>query len=317
MKIPYLSASEYYKSIFGQKIYKISLDAGCTCPTRDGTKGTRGCIFCSAAGSGDFASSGKLSIQEQVKQAKSLVINKIPKRQREGAKFVAYFQSFTNTYGNQEALLATFNQAIAEPDIVGIAIATRPDCLNASFIQEIAQLRPPHYPEHQAFHISLELGFQTSKEQSVQFIRRGYENQCYVQAVKAIHAIAPQIHVVSHVIFGLPEETTEDMLNTVHYVLASETDGIKFTVLHILEHTDLAELWKAGQIQTLSQEAYFSLLKQALALVQEYTRKTQKPIVIHRLTGDGPKKILLAPLWTANKKKVLNDLKSFLTPALL
>lgn len=317
MKIPYLSASEYYKSIFGQKIYKISLDAGCTCPTRDGTKGTRGCIFCSAAGSGDFASSGKLSIQEQVKQAKSLVINKIPKRQREGAKFVAYFQSFTNTYGNQEALLATFNQAIAEPDIVGIAIATRPDCLNASFIQEIAQLRPPHYPEHQAFHISLELGFQTSKEQSVQFIRRGYENQCYVQAVKAIHAIAPQIHVVSHVIFGLPEETTEDMLNTVHYVLASETDGIKFTVLHILEHTDLAELWKAGQIQTLSQEAYFSLLKQALALVQEYTRKTQKPIVIHRLTGDGPKKILLSPLWTANKKKVLNDLKSFLTPALL
>ena len=317
MKIPYLSASEYYKSIFGQKIYKISLDAGCTCPTRDGTKGTRGCIFCSAAGSGDFASSGKLSIQEQVKQAKSLVINKIPKRQREGAKFVAYFQSFTNTYGNQEALLATFNQAIAEPDIVGIAIATRPDCLNASFIQEIAQLRPPQYPDNQAFHISIELGFQTSKEQSVQFIRRGYENQCYVQAVKAIHAIAPQIHVVSHVIFGLPEETPSDMLSTVQFVLASETDGIKFTVLHILEHTDLAELWKAGQIQTLSQEAYFSLLKQALPLVQEYTRKTQKPIVIHRLTGDGPKKILLAPLWTANKKKVLNDLKSFLTPALL
>lgn len=317
MKITYLSASEYYKSIFGQKIYKISLDAGCTCPTRDGTKGTRGCIFCSAAGSGDFASSRRLSIREQVEQAKSLVINKIPKSQRNQAKFVAYFQNFTNTYGNQEALLATFNQAIAEPDIVGIAIATRPDCLNASFIQEIAQLRPPHYPEHQAFHISLELGFQTSKEQSVQFIRRGYENQCYVQAVKAIHSIAPQIHVVSHVIFGLPEETTEDMLNTVHYVLASETDGIKFTVLHILEHTDLAELWKAGQIQTLSQEAYFSLLKQALALVQEYTRKTQKPIVIHRLTGDGPKKILLAPLWTANKKKVLNDLKSFLTPALL
>ena len=313
MKIPYLSASEYYKSIFGQKIYKISLDAGCTCPTRDGTKGTRGCIFCSAAGSGDFASSRRLSIQEQVKQAKSLVINKIPKRQREGAKFVAYFQSFTNTYGNQEALLATFNQAIAEPDIVGIAIATRPDCLNTSFIQEIAQLRPPQYPDNQAFHISIELGFQTSKEQSVQFIRRGYENQCYVQAVAAIHRLAPQIHVVTHVIFGLPEETTEDMLNTVHYVLDAETDGIKFTVLHILEHTDLAPLWKAGQVPTLSQEEYFSLLKQALALVQEYTKENEKPIVIHRLTGDGPKKILLAPLWTANKKKVLNDLKAFLS----
>ena len=312
MKIPYLSASEYYKSIFGQKIYKISLDAGCTCPTRDGTKGTRGCIFCSAAGSGDFASSGKLSIQEQVKQAKSLVINKIPKRQRNQARFIAYFQNFTNTYGNQTSLLAKFQEAIDSPDIVGISIATRPDCLPDHFIQAIAQLKPDHYPEHQAFHISLELGFQTSKEQSVQFIRRGYENQCYVQAVAAIHRLAPQIHVVTHVIFGLPEETPSDMLSTVQFVLASQTDGIKFTVLHILENTDLAPLWKAGQVPTLSQEEYFSLLKQALALVQEYTTKHENPIVIHRLTGDGPKKILLAPLWTANKKKVLNDLTAFL-----
>jgi radical SAM protein (TIGR01212 family) len=312
MKIPYLSASEYYKSIFGQKIYKISLDAGCTCPTRDGSKGTRGCIFCSAAGSGDFASSRRLSIREQVEQAKSLVINKIPKSQRNQAKFVAYFQNFTNTYGNQTALLAKFQEAIDSPDIVGISIATRPDCLPDHFIQAIAQLKPDHYPEHQAFHISLELGFQTSKEQSVQFIRRGYENQCYVQAVAAIHRLAPQIHVVTHVIFGLPEETPSDMLSTVQFVLASQTDGIKFTVLHILENTDLAPLWKAGQVPTLSQEEYFSLLKQALALVQEYTTKHENPIVIHRLTGDGPKKILLAPLWTANKKKVLNDLTAFL-----
>lgn len=312
MKIPYLSASEYYKSIFGQKIYKISLDAGCTCPTRDGSKGTRGCIFCSAAGSGDFASSRRLSIRAQVEQAKSLVINKIPKSQRNQARFIAYFQNFTNTYGNQTALLAKFQEAIDSPDIVGISIATRPDCLPDHFIQAIAQLKPAHYPEHQAFHISLELGFQTSKEQSVQFIRRGYENQCYVQAVAAIHRLAPQIHVVTHVIFGLPEETPADMLNTVQFVLDSQTDGIKFTVLHILENTDLAPLWKAGQVPTLSQEEYFSLLKQALALVQEYTTKHEKPIVIHRLTGDGPKKILLAPLWTANKKKVLNDLTAFL-----
>ena len=312
MKIPYLSASEYYKSIFGQKIYKISLDAGCTCPTRDGTKGTRGCIFCSAAGSGDFASSRRLSIREQVEQAKSLVINKIPKSQRNQAKFVAYFQNFTNTYGNQSSLLAKFQEAIDSPDIVGISITTRPDCLTDHFIQAIAQLKPAHYPEQQAFHISLELGFQTSKEQSVQFIRRGYENQCYVQAVAAIHHLAPQIHVVTHVIFGLPEETTSDMLNTVQFVLDSQTDGIKFTVLNILENTDLAPLWKAGQVPTLSQEEYFSLLKQALALVQEYTTKHEKPIVIHRLTGDGPKKILLAPLWTANKKKVLKDLTAFL-----
>ena len=312
MKIPYLSASEYYKSIFGQKIYKISLDAGCTCPTRDGSKGNRGCIFCSAAGSGDFASSRRLSIREQVEQAKLLVINKIPKSQRNQARFIAYFQNFTNTYGNQTALLAKFQEAIDSPDIVGISIATRPDCLTDHFIQAIAQLKPAHYPEHQAFHISLELGFQTSKEQSVQFIRRGYENQCYVQAVAAIHRLAPQIHVVTHVIFGLPEETPSDMLSTVQFVLASQTDGIKFTVLHILENTDLAPLWKAGQVPTLSQEEYFSLLKQALAQVQEYTTKHEKPIVIHRLTGDGPKKILLAPLWTANKKKVLNDLTAFL-----
>ena len=312
MKIPYLSASEYYKSIFGQKIYKISLDAGCTCPTRDGSKGTRGCIFCSAAGSGDFASSRRLSIREQVEQAKSLVINKIPKSQRNQARFIAYFQNFTNTYGNQEALLAKFQEAIDSPDIVGISIATRPDCLTDHFIQAIAQLKPTHYPEHQAFHISLELGFQTSKEQSVQFIRRGYENQCYVQAVAAIHRLAPQIHVVTHVIFGLPEETPSDMLSTVQFVLASQTDGIKFTVLHILENTDLALLWKAGQVPTLSQEEYFSLLKQALGEVQEYTQRYEKTIVIHRLTGDGPKKILLAPLWTANKKKVLNDLTAFL-----
>ncbi len=313
MKTPYLSASEYYKSIFGQKIYKISLDAGCTCPTRDGSKGTRGCIFCSVAGSGDFASSRRLSIREQVEQAKSLVINKIPKSQRNQARFIAYFQNFTNTYGNQTALLAKFQEAIDSPDIVGISIATRPDCLTDHFIQAIAQLKPDHYPEQQAFHISLELGFQTSKEQSVQFIRRGYENQCYVQAVAAIHRLAPQIHVVTHAIFGLPEETPSDMLSTVQFVLASQTDGIKFTVLHILENTDLAPLWKAGQVPTLSQEEYFSLLKQALALVQEYTTKHEKPIVIHRLTGDGPKKILLAPLWTANKKKVLNDLKAFLS----
>lgn len=312
MKIPYLSASEYYKSIFGQKIYKISLDAGCTCPTRDGTKGTRGCIFCSAAGSGDFASSRRLSIREQVEQAKLLVINKISKSQRNQARFIAYFQNFTNTYGNQTALLAKFQEAIDSPDIVGISIATRPDCLTDHFIQAIAQLKPAHYPEQQAFHISLELGFQTSKEQSVQFIRRGYENQCYVQAVAAIHRLAPQIHVVTHVIFGLPEETPSDMLKTVQFVLDSQTDGIKFTVLHILENTDLAPLWKAGQVPTLSQEEYFALLKQALALVQEYTTKHEKPIVIHRLTGDGPKKILLAPLWTANKKKVLNDLTAFL-----
>lgn len=312
MAISYISASEYYKSIFNQKIYKISLDAGCTCPTRDGTKGTKGCIFCSASGSGDFASSRNLSIKEQIEQAKSLVINKIPKSQKENAKYIAYFQNFTNTYGNQEELIAKFKQAVEEPDIVGISIATRPDCICDCIIEEIAKLKPENYPEKLDFHISIELGFQTSKNQSVEFIRRGYENQVYLQAIEKIHRIAPDIHVVTHVIFGLPEETIEDMLNTVKYVLDAQTDGIKFTVLYVLENTDLAQLWKDGKVKTLSQDEYFNILKCALKTVQDYTKVSKKQIVIHRLTGDGAKKILLAPLWTANKKKVLNDLNYML-----
>ena len=312
MSISYISASEYYKSIFNQKIYKISLDAGCTCPTRDGTKGTKGCIFCSASGSGDFASSRNLSIKEQIEQAKSLVINKIPKSQKDNAKFIAYFQNFTNTYGNSEELILKFKEAINYPDIVGISIATRPDCLCDYIIEEIAKLKPENYPEKLDFHISIELGFQTSKNQSVEFIRRGYENQVYLQALEKIHIIAPDIHVVTHVIFGLPEETIEDMLNTVKYVLDAQTDGIKFTVLYVLEHTDLAQLWKEGKVKTLSQEEYFNILKSALKTIQDYTKASKKQIVIHRLTGDGAKNILLAPLWTANKKKVLNDLNYML-----
>lgn len=311
--VKYISTSEYYNSIFSQKVYKISLDAGCTCPTRDGTKGSRGCIFCSSSGSGEFASSRKLSIKEQIEQAKSLVINKIPKKQKENAKFIAYFQNFTNTYGNEEELLSKFNQAINENDIVGISIATRPDCLSENMIKEISNLKPKNYPENQNFHISIELGFQTSKESSVEFIRRCYENSVYIEVINQIHKIAPNIHVITHLIFGIPQETIEDMLNSVKFVLNAQTDGIKFTVLHVLENTDLAALWKEGKFQTMSQDEYFYVLKKALVIIENFTEKTGKPVVVHRLTGDGAKKILLAPMWTADKKKVLNSLNKIIS----
>ncbi len=313
--ITYLSASDYYKNLFGQKVYKISLDAGCTCPTRDGTKGFGGCIFCSASGSGDFAASKNLSIKEQVEQAKKLVENKLSSKNKKiEKKYIAYFQNFTNTYGNQEKLLEKFISAINQENIVGIAIATRPDCLSDKMIKKISELRPHNYDENHQFHISIELGFQTSNEKSAKFIRRGYENSIYTDCVNRIHKIAPQIHVVTHLIFGLLEETQTDMLQSVNFVLNSGTDGIKFTVLHILENTDLATLWKDGKIQTLTQEEYFDILKKSLELIDffENDTKNDKKIVIHRLTGDGDKKILLAPMWTANKKKVLNDLSSFL-----
>ena len=313
--ITYLSASEFYKNIFGQKVYKISLDAGCTCPTRDGTKGFGGCIFCSASGSGDFASSKNLSIKEQVEQAKKLVENKLSsKKHNQEKKYIAYFQNFTNTYGNQEDLLQKFTQAINQENIVGLAIGTRPDCLSDEMIKKISELRPSNQHQNQPFHISIELGFQTSNENSAKFIRRGYENTVYLDCVNRIHKIAPEIHVVTHLIFGLPEETQDDMLKSVEFVLNAQTDGIKFTVLHILENTDLATLWKEGKVPTLTQEEYFDILKKSLNLINSFenTSQNDKKIVIHRLTGDGAKKILLAPMWTANKKKVLNDLSTFL-----
>ena len=311
--ITYFSASDFYKKLFGQKVYKISLDAGCTCPTRDGTKGIGGCIFCSASGSGDFASSKNLPIKEQVKQAKKLVENKLSsKNQTQQKKYIAYFQNFTNTYGNQEELLEKFNQAINQENIVGLAIGTRPDCLSNEMIKKISELYPSCYQENYPFHISIELGFQTSNEDSAKFIRRGYENSVYADCVNCIHKIAPNIHVVTHLIFGLPEETENDMLDSVKFVLNSKTDGVKFTVLHVLEGTDLAILWKEEKFNTMSQAEYFEVLKKALYIIEEFTQKTEKNIVVHRLTGDGAKKILLSPLWTANKKKVLNDLSTFL-----
>jgi len=288
----YYSVGEFYKEKFGSKVYKIAIDAGCTCPTRDGTKGNKGCIFCSANGSGDFVPSKKLSISEQIKQAKEIIQKKVKKE----IKYIAYFQNFTNTYGDEKLLVQKYNEAINCENVCGISIATRPDCISSSILKEIAALCKKTF-------VTIELGFQTSNEKSANYIRRGFSNQEYLEAVKRIHQADSRIHVVTHLIFGLPGENHDDMMNSVKFCLNAKTDGIKFTVLYVLKGTDLEKDYQAGKFDVLEMDEYFALLKSALELIPP-------KIVIHRLTGDGPKKLLIAPMWTANKKNVLNAINN-------
>ena len=286
-------ASKYYKKIFGEKVYKISLDAGCTCPNRDGTKGTGGCIFCSPLGSGEFAISSSFSIDEQIEKAKKLLQSKF-----KGKKYIAYFQNFTNTYGNQKKLIDLFFQTASKNEIVGISIATRPDCIQEEMFLALKELS-------NKTHVTLEFGLQTSNENTAKFINRCYKNQEYSSLLKKIQKDAPKIHVVTHCILGLPHETTEDMLNTVNFCINAGTNGIKITLLYVLKNTKLATLYQQDRFKCLEMTEYFDLLAQAIPLIP-------KNIVIHRLTGDGPKKLLIAPLWTSNKKKVHNSLMAFL-----
>ena len=287
-----MTVSAFYKSIFGNKVYKISLDAGCTCPNRDGTKSFGGCIFCSGSGSGDFAADKNLSIAEQIIQAKQRVLSK-----NKDGKFIAYFQNFSNTYGNSSELSQKYNEAIAQEDVVGISIATRPDCLNDEILNEIAELVNKTF-------VSIELGFQTSKSESIEYIRRFFSNEEYLLAVKKIKNISEKIHVVTHLIFGLPNETEQDMLKSVKFVVDAKSDGIKIALLHVLEGTDLAIDYKNNAFSCLEMEEYFKILGKALKIIP-------KDVVIHRLTGDGPKKILIAPLWTAQKKVVYNAMNKY------
>jgi radical SAM protein (TIGR01212 family) len=288
----YYSVGEFYKEKFGSKVYKIAIDAGCTCPTRDGTKGNKGCIFCSANGSGDFVPSKKLSISEQIKQAKEIIQKKVKKE----IKYIAYFQNFTNTFGDEKLLVQKYNEAINCENVCGISIATRPDCISSSILKEIAALCKKTF-------VTIELGFQTSNEKSADYIRRGFSNQEYLEAVRRIHQADSRIHVVTHLIFGLPGETHDDMMNSVKFCLNAKTDVIKFTVLYVLKGTDLEKDYQAGKFDVLEMDEYFALLKLALELIPP-------KIVIHRLTGDGPKKLLIAPMWTANKKNVLNTINN-------
>lgn len=291
----FYSANQYYKEIFGSKVYKISLDAGCTCPNRDGRKGFGGCIFCSASGSGDFAASRNVSINEQVEQAKKIVSSKVKARQK--ICYIAYFQNFTSTYGDEKVLLEKFNAVLNCENVCGLAVGTRPDCISEKMLKNLAELSEKKY-------LSIELGFQSSKLETVKYIRRMYENSVFLDCVRRIKAEAPKIHIVAHLIFGLPGEAKEDMMNSVRYAVDSGIDGIKISVLHVLEGTDLAKDYKNGFFRCLEKDEYFELLADALEIIPE-------ELVVHRLTGDGAKKILVAPLWTANKRDVLNSMSRY------
>jgi radical SAM protein (TIGR01212 family) len=309
--------SAFYESIFGCKTYKISLDAGCTCPNRDGTKGRGGCIFCSQQGSGDFVAGRKLSISEQIEQGKKLVENKVRGRsgERQG-KYIAYFQSFTSTYGDAGTLLEKYREALACEGVTGLAVATRPDCLGEDILRGLGDISKEHF-------VQVELGLQTSNEKTGQLINRCYTNSDYITAVRRIRETGPDIHIVTHLIFGLPGESEEDMLTSVKFVLKNNVSlsdtsdmslsgltrqsvfGLKITSLYVLHNTRLAAMYESGDYQPLTKEAYFALLQKALPLLPQNC-------VVHRLTGDPPKSQLLAPTWTTDKKRVLNDLLTLL-----
>ncbi|MBE6977340.1 MAG: TIGR01212 family radical SAM protein [Ruminococcaceae bacterium] len=286
----YKTLSQHYRERFGCKVYKLAIDGGFTCPNRDGTLGYGGCIFCSGSGSGDFAQRGN-SVAEQLQQAKARVAFK-----NKGGKYIAYFQAFTNTYGPIEKLEALYTQAMAPDDIVGLAIGTRPDCLPQETVELLARL-------HKTKPISVELGLQTIHEDTARYIRRGYETSVYFDAVKRLKAAG--VEVVTHIILGLPGETPEMMVQTTRAAIAAGTDGIKFQLLHVLHGTDLAKDYAAGNFQCLTLEAYAAILKQCLQAVPPQ-------VVVHRITGDGAKKDLIAPLWSADKKTVLRYLQEYL-----
>ncbi len=288
----YYSFNQYLKDTFGQKIYKISLNAGFTCPNRDGTIDTRGCIFCSKGGSGDFAESPDLSITQQIENGKKRVERKI-----KSGKYIAYFQAFTNTYAPVEILRQKFFEAINHKDIAALSIATRPDCLPddvITLLDELNKIKP----------VFTELGLQTTNEKTAEYIRRGYPLSVYDEAVKKLKGI--NVNIVTHIILGLPNETKENMLNSVKYVCSGRTDGIKLQLLHILKGTDLEKDYNAGKFKALEFEEYLDIITACVDVIP-------KSIVIHRLTGDGAKKDLIAPLWSADKKRVLNSISKALS----
>ena len=284
----YYSLDYYIKETFGEKLYKLSLDGGMTCPNRDGKLGVRGCIFCSAGGSGDFAGDRRLSIKEQLSQAKQLV-----KKKHTGSSYIAYFQAYTNTYAPVDYLEKIFMEAISEPDIKVLSIATRPDCLSQEILELLSHL-------NKIKPVWIELGLQTSHKESADFIRRGYDLDVFEKAVYDLKNIG--ISVITHVILCLPGETSEMMLETISYLNNLPIDGIKLQLLHVLQGTDLAKVYEATPFYLPNLDEYLELLGKIISHLRE-------DIVIHRLTGDGPKSLLIAPLWTGNKRLILNRIQ--------
>ena len=287
----YKTLNDHYREKFGCKVYKLSLDAGMTCPNRDGRVGSGGCIFCSARGGGEFAESGG-SIREQLDRAKQRVAAK-----NKGGKYIAYFQSFTNTYAPVVRLETLYREAIEGDDILGLAIGTRPDCLGedvVALLSAINRIKP----------VSVELGLQTIHGPSVAYIRRGYDNSVYFDAVRRLKDTG--IEVVTHIILGLPGETAGMAAETTAAAVAAGTDGVKFHLLHVLRGTDLAKDYEAGKFRCLELSEYAHWLQACL-------REVPRHVVVHRITGDGAKRDLIAPLWSADKKRVLNYLNRALS----
>ena len=321
----YRSANDYMRHIFGYKVYKISINGGFTCPNRDGSLGVGGCIFCSGEGSGDFSEDAELPVNDQIESGKKKVISKLPKDMDDSVpRFMAYFQAYTNTYAPVERLRSLFTEAIMHPDIVGISIATRPDCLEDDVIElldELNGIKP----------VWVELGLQTIHKKTAEYIRRGYDLPVYTDAVKRLTGHVS--HIITHVILGLPGESKEDMLETVRFVgsIASagsegrhsdievnEDDvkqdedgkkneavrdlfGIKLQLLHVIHGTDLEKYYLRGIFECLTLDEYADIIRDAISILPP-------DMVVHRITGDGAKKTLVAPLWSADKKRVLNTL---------
>lgn len=292
---PYYSLDAWCKNTYGRKLYKAALDIGCTCPNRDGTLDTRGCIFCSAGGSGDFAASRQLSVTDQLNQAKALLSSKWTPEPGKPS-LIAYFQAYTNTYAPACHLRRIFTEAISDPEVRILSIATRPDCLSPEILTLLAELNAIKP-------VWVELGLQTIHERTANWMRRGYPLSVFEQAVHSLHAIGVQI--ITHVILFLPGESEADMLATIHYLNALPIDGIKLQLLHVLKHTDLADFYRQEPFYIPDMNSYFHLLGKCIASLRP-------DIVIHRLTGDGPKSLLIAPLWTGNKRLVLNQMQRYL-----
>ena len=284
---PYYSLHAMLQERFHEKVYKLSLNGGMTCPNRDGTLGTRGCIFCSAGGSGDFAADRLLSVTKQIEQQKALITQKRPVH-----KFIAYFQAYTNTYAPVPYLEKLFREAICHPDIVALSIGTRPDCLGddvLDLLDRLNRIKP----------VWVELGLQTIHEDTARYIRRGYALDCFEKAVKDLRARSRE--VIVHTILGLPGEDRERTLQTIRYLNGQPIQGIKLQLLHVLKGTDLALDYERGLFETLTMESYLTLLIACL-------ERLSPDIVVHRLTGDGPKDLLIAPVWSSAKRTVLNEL---------
>ena len=279
--------NDYCRKTFGKKLYKLSLDGGFTCPNRDGSLGVGGCMFCSAGGSGEFTGRGG-DLDAQIEDAK----RRVAAKNRDGG-YIAYFQSFTNTYAPVETLREKFAPVIERPEIDVLSVATRPDCLEpekVALLRELSAIKP----------VWVELGLQTTKEESARYIRRGYGTPVYDDAVRRLKDAG--LYVITHVILGLPGETVADMQATVRHAVAAGTDGIKLQLLHVLRGTDLCADFEAGRFETMTLDEYVAVLKAVLPLIPD-------DVTVHRLTGDGDKKTLVSPLWSGDKKRVLNRIR--------